>query len=55
MGRYTSFAARDSPRAVEKKAMSASSTSHGGHYDTKYSLFDSMLRAVFVGEIICSF
>ena len=35
--------------------MSHSSPGHGGHYDTKYSLFDQILRAVFVGERIWVF
>ena len=48
----TSFARRDSRRPVKKKSPChpLPSTSHGGHYDSKYSLFASILRAVFVGE-----
>ena len=48
----TSFAPRGSPRpAVVFNAMSPSSTGHGGHYNTKDSLFDQIvLLAVFVGE-----
>ena len=30
--------------------MSPTSTGHGGQYDTKYSFFDEILRAVFVGR-----
>ena len=55
----TSFTPRDSPRpAKTKMVMSASSTSRvDGHYDNipnntnKYSRLDSILRAVFVGDI----
>ena len=43
----TSFAPRDSPRPLK---IYASSICHGGQYDTKYSPFDWILGAAFVGE-----
>ena len=47
---------RDSPRPVKKTViMSASSTSHGGSPNIYPLFFDSILRAVFVGEIISFF
>ena len=52
-----SFAPRACPRSVKNKnghvTLLPSSIGHGGHYDTKYSLFDSILRAVFVVERTC--